>query len=86
MVSLLLDIRANADLKDRCGRTPLSQAARNGYEEVVKLLLAMDEVNINAKDNECQTPLLMAAVNGHKEVVELLLATGKVDVTAKDSG
>ncbi|KAL8367568.1 hypothetical protein RB599_003451 [Gaeumannomyces hyphopodioides] len=66
------------------GRTPLSWAAENGHEAVVKLLAA-GKANVEAKDNNGQTPLWRAAENGHKAVVKLLLATGKVDVDAKDN-
>src|SRR5579862_7123199 len=38
----------NLDLRDCCGRTPLSWAALKGHEAVVKLLLTMDGVDINS--------------------------------------
>jgi ankyrin repeat protein len=61
------------DLKDSYSRTPLSYAAENGHEGIVKLLLATDKVDIDAKDGLGQTPLLYAAENGHEGIVKLLL-------------
>ncbi|RYO96334.1 hypothetical protein DL764_007492 [Monosporascus ibericus] len=60
------------DLKDSYGQTPLSWAARNGHEAVVKLLLN-NGANLKSKSDNGQTPLLWAAENGHEAVVKLLL-------------
>ncbi|KAJ6780196.1 hypothetical protein PWT90_04456 [Aphanocladium album] len=64
------------------GLTPLSWAARNGHDKVVKLLLG--KANIEAKDNRSQTPLSWAARNGHRAVVQLLIDTGKANIESKD--
>ncbi|KAF4625123.1 hypothetical protein G7Y89_g13046 [Cudoniella acicularis] len=61
-------------LKNRYGLTPLSWAARNGYDAVVKLLLAKDSVDPDLKDSQYgQTPLSWAAEGGHDAIVKLLL-------------
>lgn len=39
------------DSKDYAGRTPLSLAAEEGYEAIVKLLLATGQVEVNSKDH-----------------------------------
>ena len=45
------------DLKDSYRRTPLSWAAENGHEGVVKLLLATGQVEADSKDDEGQCGL-----------------------------
>ncbi|KAG7289878.1 hypothetical protein NEMBOFW57_006255 [Staphylotrichum longicolle] len=82
-VETLLQSSNNNDLKDSFGRTPLSWAAGNGHEAVVKMLLDTGKVGVDLKDNDGRTPLLRAAGNGHEAVVKMLLDTGKVDIDSK---
>jgi ankyrin repeat protein len=65
-------LRARLDLKDSFRCTPLSWAAKNGHEAVVKQLLEKG-ADPDLKDEFGQTPLSLAAENGHEAVVKQLL-------------
>ena len=82
---VLLTVGANVNGRDQESRTPLSWAAENGHEAVVKLLLAEDRVDPNLEGSGFSwTPLSWAAVNGHEAVVKLLLARNDVKADSKD--
>ena len=51
----------DADGPENKGRTPLSYAAEEGHEGVVKMLLEREEVGPGKPDNHGRTPLLHAA-------------------------
>ncbi|QGA20938.1 hypothetical protein EYB26_008648 [Talaromyces marneffei] len=85
-VSDLLD-SPSKNLKDSYGRTPLSWAAGNGHDVVVKLLLEKG-AELEIKDNiSGRTPLSYAAERGHEAVVKLLLKHGaKLETKGNVSG
>ena len=61
---------------DGAGMTPLIWAAREGHEEVVRLLLRKKETQPDQHDtNSGRTALSWAAGNGHEGVVRLFLGT-----------
>ena len=75
VVQWLLYNCAELNSRDENGQTPLSWAAVNGHEAVVKLLLSRDDVAADSRDNrDGRTPLFWAARNGHEAVVKLLLS------------
>ena len=75
----------NPDSLSKSGRKPLSWAAENGHEGIVKLLLGRGDVNPSTPDMESgETPLLCAAKNGHEGVVKLLLGRGDVNPDSSD--
>jgi ankyrin repeat protein len=97
-IRLLLQYKANVELPNANGITPLLAAAgigssgldtRGRYKteadaaEAVKLLVASG-ANINVKDRSGQTPLHGAAASGWNSVI-VALAEGKADLFAKDS-
>ena len=58
---MLLDIeKVDADSKNDSGRSPLSWAAENGQEAVVKMLLDIEKVDVDSKDNSGRSPLSWA--------------------------
>ena len=61
------------------GYTPFMWAAIHGKEEIVRLLLARNDVNPDTPGKEDVTPLWLASMNGHDGVVQLLLASDDVD-------
>jgi hypothetical protein len=83
VVNALVSSGRDPDPTDSHGRTPLSYAAANGHEAVVRLLLEKG-ADVDAKDRlDGRTALIRAAEGGHEAVMRLLLETG-ADVEAKD--
>ncbi|KAJ5358379.1 uncharacterized protein N7496_010792 [Penicillium cataractarum] len=96
-VRVLLGIH-KPDLKDSCGRTPLSYAAQKGHTAVVTQLLANHvpqprfiklftyDATIDTKDVSNTTPLAYAALNGHTAIIMQLLAKGAAIEIQNDFG
>ena len=66
------------------GQGPLSDAAWNGHERVVEILLGRDDINPDKPDNDGKTPLYCAAYNGHDGVVKILLRRDDVSPAKPD--
>jgi len=65
----------NPNKPDDSGRTPLSYAAREGREGLVKILLQRDDVHPDKPENHRSTPLSLAAECGHEYVVKILFGS-----------
>ncbi|UKZ78708.1 hypothetical protein TrVFT333_006454 [Trichoderma virens FT-333] len=83
----LLELGHSPNVEDTWKREPLWYAVQNGYEAIVKLLLARGaNVNAAAGDNG-RTALQAAAENGYQAIVEKLLVAGAdVNAAAGDNG
>ncbi|KAF3942424.1 Inversin [Dactylella cylindrospora] len=74
IVGLLIETdQVNINLKSGYPGSPLSSAAANGHEGVVRLLLKKG-ADIESRDDFKRTPLSRAVMNGHEGVVQLLLS------------
>uniref|UniRef100_A0A1L8EDK2 Putative 26s proteasome regulatory complex subunit psmd10 n=2 Tax=Haematobia irritans TaxID=7368 RepID=A0A1L8EDK2_HAEIR len=70
---------------DNCDYTALHYAARNGNEEICKLLINDGKADVNAVTKGGATPLHRAAMMGHLNIVKLLLdAHANVDKKDED--
>ncbi len=68
---LLLDNGANANIKDRYGRTPLHLLARAGNPELAKLLISRG-ASVTVRDNQGRTPANIATESDHRRMVDVL--------------
>lgn len=72
----LLDKGANPNITDTAGRSPLSRAAGEGFNALLKLLLAAPDIDVDAQKKDGDTALRLAVVNNQVESVRLLLEAG----------
>jgi ankyrin repeat protein len=75
MKLLLEEGDADLEFEDNDSWTPLSRAARNGNEAIVKLLIEKG-ANLESKGKYGYTPLWRAAYDEHEAVVRLLVEKG----------
>jgi ankyrin repeat protein len=93
LVENLLDRGMAVDIVDRTGRTPLSYAAEQGYEDIIVMLLERGaEVDSQGGIpdwkyyNENRTPLSFAAERGHEAAAHILIASGASSSVRSESG
>jgi ankyrin repeat protein len=80
---LLLTNRADVNVRDKKGWTPLFSAVKNGNSDMMTLLVA-NKADVNARNDEGETPLVLPVTNGDKHVAELLVSS-KADVNAQNN-
>ncbi|OBT65148.1 hypothetical protein VE03_04699 [Pseudogymnoascus sp. 23342-1-I1] len=88
---------SSLDVQDREDRSPLSWAAKNGHEAIIRLLLATGKVEPDSRDKAGRSPLCWTIKgsntlpicgapwkcgHNHKAVAKLLLSTGNVEFVA----
>jgi ankyrin repeat protein len=83
IIQLLLNSKADINLEDKRGRTPLLWAAQTGHQTIVSKLLASAGVNVDYPDSDGRTPLSHAAELGPAGIVQLLLDSN-ADINLKD--
>lgn len=74
-VKMLIKNKADVNLPDRFGDTPLHIAVKTRMQDMVKLLLDAG-ANVNATNNVNRTPLLKIVQYGHLECIQSLLEAG----------
>jgi hypothetical protein len=74
---------ANA-IDDSTSRSALSIAVINGHRDIVRMLLAREEIDLNPRDERPRTPLSYAASYGDDAMIKLLLGTGKVNLNLNE--
>ena len=86
-INMLLE---NEDLDinsaDGGGRTTLHWASKNGYSDIVKILLGIPQIDVNkGRTSDAGTALMLASLNGHSEVVTQLLNFTELEINQVDS-
>ena len=74
-MALLLDKKADINLTDKAGNTPLMGAAGSGLKNIM-IQLAEAGSATDTRNEFTQTALMLAVSAGHVDVVEWLLANG----------
>ncbi|KAL9634777.1 MAG: hypothetical protein Q9164_003884 [Protoblastenia rupestris] len=84
-LQFLLNAKADCNLQNDDGQTPLSCAAAEGNEVGLDLLLQRPNIKIDFSDLENRTALFRAAEAGHTKCVKALLAKGaQTEVQSKE--
>lgn len=84
VIKNLID-KIDVNISDSHGKSALILAARDGHEEIVKLLLQVPNINVNARNIRLETPLMLAALFGRENIVKLLLAMPDININAENN-
>ena len=84
MVKMLLKYKANADIANKYGQTPLLLALLNNNTEIASILLEVSKKSINyARLSDKVTPLIAACGKGNIEIVKKLLNIKEINIECK---
>ncbi|EPS38466.1 hypothetical protein H072_7783 [Dactylellina haptotyla CBS 200.50] len=85
MANLLMQNKANTNIVDKDGRTPLSYASEHGLPDLLKILLEKNDVDINIRaKSSSKTALMFAAESGDVECTRLLLEEKYLIIDQRD--
>lgn len=76
--------KGQAMSRDDCDYTALHYAARNGNEQICKLLLEEGKVDVNAVTKAGATALHRAAMMGHLNIVKMLAEQPRINLLIQD--
>lgn len=82
LINVLLDFKANINIKDVNGKTPLRLAVTMNKENIAKLLIDRG-ANVNAKDKFQESIIQAALSRNNYNIIKLLIDKG-ADVFVKD--
>ena len=77
--------RYKYNLRFHQSATPLGEAAYWGKDDVVRILIEREDVDMNLPDGGGSSPLYYAANQGHYTIVELLLTRSDIEVNSRNS-
>ena len=83
-IQLLLAAKADVNMPDREGCTPMFAAARNGHVSVLKLLID-NRGSLNSRNHQGETPVWIASKNSQTRCLDLLIKR-KASVLVADKG
>lgn len=83
MCRLLLELHADAALRDSHGAAPIHLVASRGRLPTIELLLRTDPSSAMAIDTNGRTPCHMAALKGHMQVIKCLVES-RAQIDAQD--
>ncbi|OHT17555.1 hypothetical protein TRFO_02621 [Tritrichomonas foetus] len=84
IVNILIDHKADVNLKNINGSTPLHFASENGFDKIVEILIKKGKADVNLTDNLKFSALHFASAGGFTNVVNLLMADPNIVHTAEN--
>jgi hypothetical protein len=76
--------KANVNVQDRSGNTPLSTCAKSGNTSAARALLSHIDIDVNLADRTGWTPLMVACVWRRNTIVRCLLEKKGIDLDRKN--